>query len=758
MPYETDIDETGIKSALPLDEEYSEVTEEVLDPALVMLPGEDLEDEDEDDGDDPIEERLQSLVTRAAEEAILWREEELEDQQSKATDYYHGRPFGNEAVGRSRVVSTDVRDTINGMLPSLCRIFFGPEDTVEYEPRGPEDEKAARQLTEMANYVVRNDNDGFLQIYGAFKDAMIRKIGVIKVWWEDSERREGYEYSGLGDQELLALQQEEGVNLEVVASYPVAAPGTPTGMITAYDARVERTHDDGKVRFAVIPPEEFIFSPKARDRDSAEMMGHVRAVPAAELISMGVDPDLVEEHKGNVRHSSSSTDDMQSKRRFDLDHRQELADETDDSREMCWYGEIYVYADTTTEDGTGTADLVKVEVIGDNHEIVDWYVCDERPFAIFGCDPEPHTLIGPCVADKVMDIQLIKSAILRGQMDSLTLSLNPRTEVVTTEVNMADVMNHEVGGVIRVEKPGMVREVGHDFSKSGAAAFPMLQYQDEQKENRTGQSKASMGLDADALQSSTKAAVAATLSGAQQQIEMLARIFAETGMRQLYKLILKTLVQHQDKARTVRIRNEWVDMDPAAWHADMDVSINLALGAGGSEEKIALLGMITEHQKQLLDEGSPLASRVKYRNGLARAVELAGFPNASEFYPEWTEEQEQDYAAKKAEAPPSDPAMLAVENEFKIQQAKLELEALKIQLEHDRKVAEMQLDFSIKQATAEAQYGAQIDNQEMMADMQMAKAVIDAEQKNNAAKAAGGPTNGNAAQQGVSGQPGPGGQ
>jgi hypothetical protein len=620
MPYENDIEM-----------ETASAIETALDPSLATaLPGED--EEDDEVVSEPIEERLQSLVSRAADEALLWREEELEDQQSKATDYYMGRPFGNEAVGRSRVVSTDVADTINGMLPSLCRIFFGPEDTVEYEPRGPEDEAAAEQLTKMANYVVRNDNDGFLQIYGAFKDAMIRKLGVIKVFWEDSERREGVEYTGLGDRELLILQQEEGVNLEVTASYPVAAPGTPEGIITGYDARVERTHNDGKVRFAVIPPEEFIFSPKARCRDSAEMMGHVRAVPASELLAMGVDPDLVEEHKGQTRSPSSSTDDLKSKRRFDLDHRQELNDEIDASREECWYGELYIYADTTTEEGNGEADLICVEVIGDNHEIVDWYLVEERPFALFTCDPEPHTLLGRSVADKIMDIQLIKSAILRGQMDSLTLSLNPRTEVVTTEVNMADVMNHEIGGIIRVEKPGMVREVGHDFSKSGGAAFPMLMYQDEQKENRTGQSKASMGLDADALQSSTKAAVAATLSGAQQQIEMLARIFAETGMRQLYKLILKTLVAHQDKARTVRICNEWVEMDPATWHADMDVTINLALGAGGSEEKIQLLGMITEHQKQLLDEGSPLASRVKYRNGLARAVELAGFPNASEFY------------------------------------------------------------------------------------------------------------------------------
>ena len=739
------------------DEEF-EASLAGTDPLTIEEP---IVEGDKKKPEDEVWDRLQGVVQSAAEQAILWREEELDALQSKATDYYMGRPFGNETAGRSRVVSTDVADTIRAILPSLCRIFFGPENTVEYEPRGPEDEKVAEQLTDMANFTVRNDNDGFLQIYGAFKDAMIRKLGVIKVWWEDSEKKEGYEYTGLSETELVALQQEEGVELTVTETYPVAAPGTPQGIISAYDAKVVRKHNDGKVRFAVIPPEEFIFSPEARCRESAEMMGHVRAVPASELIAMGVDADLVDEHKGNIRFSNTA-DDLVARRRFDEDDREALNDEVDDAREECWYGEIYIYADVSKKE-TGEACLVRCEVIGDNHEIIDWEYCDERPFAIFTCDPEPHTLIGPSIADRVMDVQLIKSAIMRGQLDSLTLALNPRTEVVTNEVNMADVLNHEVGGIIRVEKPGMVREVGHDFSKSGAAAFPMLQYQDEQKENRTGISKAAAGLDADALQSSTKAAVAATLSGAQQHIEMLARIFAETGMKQLYSLILKTLVANQDRARTVRIRNEWVEMDPAQWHADMDVTVNLALGAGSSEEKLMLLDKITEHQKALLDEGSPLGNRVAYRAGLARMVELAGFPNADEFYPAWTEEQEQQYAQQKAQEPEQDPNMLMVQGNLEIEKQKLQLDAQKAQLEHERKVAEMNMKWALEQAKIEAQYGIKLSEAELKADVGMAQAIVDAEQKNNAAKAAaaaqpqGGPTNGPQPQPGGASAPGGGG-
>ena len=717
--------------------------------------GDDLESADMDVN--PAEERLQAVVSRAADEALLWRDEDLDADQAKATRYYMGRPFGNETEGRSRVVSTDVRDTVQAILPSLCRIFFGPEKVVEYEPRGPDDVDGAQQATDMADYIVRNDNDGFLQVHGVLKDAMVRKLGVIKVWWEDSERTEGHSYTGLTEQALTALEGEEEVELTVEASYPVAAPGTPTGMLTLYDASVVRKHNDGKVRFATVPPEEFIFSPNARDRDSAEMMGHVRAVPASELIAMGIDRELVEEHKGRVRFTQTG-DDLATERRFDEDQREMLVDEKVEERDECWYGEIYVYADMSEEED-GTADLIKVNVIGDNHEVVDWEYCHERPFALFVCDPEPHTLIGLSIADIVMDLQLINSNIWRGMLDSLTLSVNPRTEVVETEVNMPDIMNHEVGGIIRVNKPGMVREVLHSFI--GKEALPVLQHMIEVKENRTGISKAAAGLDADALQSATKAAVAATLSGAQQHIEMLARIFAETGFKQLYSLILSTMVEHQDVVRTVRLRNEWVEIDPASWNAEMDVRVNLALGAGSSEEKLMLLGMIAQSQKELLQEGSPLVSLVEYRKTLSRSVELAGFPNSDEFFKPWSQKQEQQFQQQKQQQPQQDPAMKLAEATIEIEKQKLMLDAKEAQMKDERERVKMQMDFALKQATAEIQYGVQISNQELQQDMAAAKAIIDADAKarqmQQAAQAAGGQNGPAAAQPGPANSAGGGG-
>jgi hypothetical protein len=220
---------------------------------------------------------------------------------------------------------------------------------------------------------------------------------------------------------------------------------------------------------------------------------------------------------------------------------------------------------------------------------------------------------------------------------------------------------------------------------------------------------------------------------------MLARIFAETGMRQLYELILHLLVENQSQPRTVRLRNEWVEMDPASWHADLDVRINVALGAGGTEERLKLLDLITSHQKMLLDEGSPLVDLAQYRKGLARMVELAGFPSADEFYkPFGPQEQQQHDQMRQQQPPPPDPQMQAIQMQMQIEQAKLELDRQEMIMKDARERAKMEMEFAIKQATAEAQYGAQISNQEMQADVTAAKAIIDAAAREAAVKHQGG--------------------
>jgi hypothetical protein len=347
--------------------------------------------------------------------------------------------------------------------------------------------------------------------------------------------------------------------------------------------------------------------------------------------------------------------------------------------------------------------------------------CSHRPFALFCPDPEPHALIGLSIFDMTADLQRIKSAVMRNMLDSLSLAIHPRVGVVEGQANMDDVLNTEVGGVIRMRQPGMVQPFAVPFV--GQAAFPMLGYLDEVRETRTGMSKAAMGLQADALQSTTRAAVAATVSAAQQHLELIARIFAETGMRALFKGILKLVVENQDRPRVVRLRNQWVPIDPRSWDAEMDVEIDVALGGGTDEQKIAVLTSISQKQEQVLQmmgPQNPMVTPQQYRNTLARLAELSGFKNPDEFF---LNPQNQP-PPPPPPPPPPDPAMILAQVEqqkimadIQNKQAELELKRQAMLLEDDRARDKQEADLMLRAYEIQLKSGTAVDVETIRAMM-----------------------------------------
>jgi len=663
----------------------------------------------------------QAIVAGQIEAAISWYESDIEPQLEKATRYYMGEPFGNEEKGRSQVVSTDVRDATLATMPSLMRVFFGPENVVEYEGHGEEDEELAAQQTDYTNFVIRNDNDGFMVIYSAFKDALVRKLGIIKWWWDDAEKVEGQEFSGLTPEEAEALASDDEVaNVEATPSE------SSEGMI---DLRLEFRPKPGRARIDAVPPEEFIFSPSARDKKTAPLMGHVRDVPAAELVAMGVPVEVVDEHKGEGERMAHS-DNLEAARRQDYGTGiTNQVDEEDESMELVRFGEVYTRIDMK---GEGEAPLMCIKTIGPNYKWWDHYVVDKVPYALYVPDPEPHTLLGLSLADYTMDIQEVKSMLERGVLDSLAQALMPATEVVTEHVNMKDVLNKEMGRVIRVRRPGMIREIATPFL--GQAAIPVLDYQTQKMENRTGQSKAGMGLDADAFQSTTAAAVQATISGRQERIELIARIFAETGMRDLFQGVAELLARNQDRERVVRLRNSYVEVDPRSWDMSMDLRVNVALGNGLTEEKLAVLNSILIEQKENLKLGSPLVDFAGYRRTMQRILELTGEMNVDQFFLPFDEEAQAKWAEQQeANKKPSDVEIAAnvelAKLQQKTQQEKMDgmIKATTAKLDDARQKQKMAQDFAIAQAQIEVDGGKAVMNTELQRELALLKQQADAD-------------------------------
>lgn len=676
-------------------------------------PGESMEPMDD--------QNLQTIVAGELQDAVRYIDLEIGGMRALATSYYRGDPLGDEEEGRSRVISMDVRDTVIALMPQLMRIFFSSENVVEYAPETPEDSQMSQQATDYANYIVQRDNDGFGVVYSTFKDALVRKKGFIKYWWDTSEEVKTEEYSGLDDDALAMLMQDnDNAELTIVASYPAdgsageidPATGQPAQPAMLHDVRIKRRITDGRIKIMSMPPEEFLIDRRARSLKDAVVVAHRSMKTVSELVAMGYDEDEMEKF---VTSNELDTN-------IEYITRQPLAraiggfDSFNPALGRVLYLECYAKVDY---DGDGIAELRKVCMAGPSFKLLHHEPVDHMPFAVFDCDPEPHAFFGLSTADVTMDIQRIKTHIMRGMLDSLAQSINPRMTIVEGQVNVEDVLNNEVGAIIRQRAPGMAQSLETPFV--GQSAMPVLGYMDEIRENRTGMSKASMGLDPDALQSTTKAAVAATITASQGQVDLLARILAE-GMKSLFKGILYLLVKNQDRPRMIKVRNDWITMDPRTWNANMDVTVNVALGTGTTDQKLAALQMIAAKQEQIMQIGgfsNPVVSLGQYANTLRKIVELAGFKDATQFF----NSLPADFKMPEQPPKPTPEEVLAQAQAQAIQAdvakkaAELQLKDKEMALVDAREREKIAQDGQLRQIELELKYQAQINDSQVQLEI-----------------------------------------
>ena len=598
---------------------------------------------------------------------------------------------------------------------------------MEYVPRGPEDVASTQQATDYANYIFTNDNNGFMTTYALFKDSLVRKCGIAKYWWDEVEDVQIQEYSGLDDQTVQVLMQE-GAEVKIVVSYP--DPSMPMDMAQAdpmtgnlptppmlHDVQIKRTTKDGRIRIMAVPPEELVLDRRARSFEDASIIAHRQMATVEELLKMGYEMDEIEE---NISSTDLDSNDEYLARQ-PLSTTMGAADSLNPTQRRVLYVEAYIRVDF---DGDGIAELRKICCMGSGYTVVRNLPASYIPFVDFPCDPEPHTspLEAMSVFDLTHDIQEIKSEVLRNTLDSLAQSIHPRTAVVEGQVNIDDVLNNETGAIIRMRAPGMVQPFSSPFV--GQPAFAMMDYMDQMREDRTGMSKAAMGLDADALQSSTKAAVAATIGASQGRLELQARILAE-GMKKLFKGILYLMTTHQDKPRMVRLRNEWVQIDPRVWNANMDVTVNIGLGNGDANERIQALTMIAGKQEQIMQQfglSNPVVTPAMYIKTIQKIIELSGFKDASSYF----QTLPPDYQMPQADAPKPTPEEVLAQVQAQSIQADIQKKAAELELKREQMIRDddyrrdqLAQDLMLKKYELELKYSTQISTVEIDARQAM---------------------------------------
>lgn len=662
-------------------------------------------------------EEFASVVQDALAQCVQFVDTELSVERARATEFYLGKPFGNEEEGRSQVVLTEVRDAVDGMLPSLLRVFFGSEHTVEFVPTKAETVTQAEQMTDYVRYVFEEDNAGFLQAMAVLKDGLVRKIGIFKWRWDTSTETKAYKQEGITDEEMQLLASDDDVEL-------VKATKRKDGL---FDVECTRTIKGGRARVESVPTEEFVYNRQARSLDEALIVGHRTDKTRGQLLAMGVKAKDIDDHGGAGGSDVSLQGNAEEIARRDIAGIGRVAGsgftndpELGKANDKILYTEAFM---TVDYDGDGVAELRRICTIGPAYYPVTNDPTDERPFAIFTPYPEPHTLLGGSVADRTMDVQKINSSILRAILDSGAASIFPRTVYLEGQASVADIMNTAIGAPIRERVAGAVRTLEMPFT--GAEMLPVLTWMQEVIERRTGRNKGAAGLDADALQSTGKEAVGAVLTGSQEQIEVIARVFAEGTFKPLFKGLGRLLTTHQPKARVVRLRGNWVEVDPRSWDADMDVTVNVGLGTTFTEKKIATLMSVAADQKELamaLGLSNPIVGLGRIRATRAKILALQGIKDADSYYapvpldyqpPPQPPTPSPEAQAMQAEAEMSH---MKTMKELAIKHDELVLDREQKAFDRDMAVRKLEVESELKKYAIDAQYRADMDALHLDAD------------------------------------------
>lgn len=639
---------------------------------------------------------LLATIDREERNAYGYTSGDLATERAQAMDYYLGKPFGNEIEGRSQVVSTDVADTIEWVIPSLIKIFASGDKVVEFQPRGVEDIEAAEQETEYVNHLVMEKNPGLEILYTWFKDALIQKVGYVKVWFEEVENTDEEYYEGLSDEEFAMLQSQDVEPIEYEAVQVI----TEMGPATAHNVRVKKTTKDRKLCIAPVPAEEIRVHSMHRSisLQDTPFVQHYCRKTISDLRAMGY--DIKDDFAGDDEDVEMSQESLAR----DLYGEEAVDDDGDREMRRVWLKDTYIRIDM---DGDGIAELRHVVHAG--NQVLENEVCDLIPFAAVTPILMPHRHIGRSFADQTMDVQLVKSTLIRQTLDNFYLANNGRTAINEDRVNLEDMLVSRPGGVIRVKGDPGTAFLPVQHPSIGAASFQMIEYMDSVRENRTGVTKYNQGLDADSL-NKTASGIQQIMNASQQRIELVARLFAETGVKDLFLIVHAMCRKYSQREEVVRLRGKWVPIDPRQWKRRSDLSISVGLGTGSKDQMLAHIMQILQVQREALQIG--VATPKNIYNAVARLTQNAGFKDVEEF---WTNPDQ---------APPQQPqpdpelqkAQIEAEDAEKQRQADIAMKQMEIQMDKYR----ADLDAQTKLAIAELDRAAK-------AEIEMFKARVSAQ-------------------------------
>jgi hypothetical protein len=659
------------------------------------------------------DEDLLEILQRREDAASHYIHGQLGSEREQSLREYYRQPYGNEVDGESQIVASDVSDSVEWILPALLKTFTSTDKAVSFEPNTAKDVKGAEQATDTCNYVFYKQNNGFLVLYTALKDMLtIRNCAVM---WrkETSETVSSVPFKGASEEMLaMMLQESEDSSIEQASPAPVLdEQGQPqidpyTGQpVMGYNGRMKKTEKRTIVKVEAFAPEDLLIdrdwtSPLLQD---CPYVARLMRVTLTELKMMGFKDVTAAELRGSDQIGNPSTRlsninqlDQQSIVGYDDQ------DEDDDALATGWLRIEYVLADA---DGDGIAERLCIYRLQD--KILSQEVCSHVPIATSSPILNAHRWDGMSMADAVSDLQKLHTELLRQTLNNLYLTNNPRTKVLTDAnwsplANIDDLLDSRAGGVIRQRDINAITEQVIPFS--AGASMPMLEYVQSMRENRTGVSRTSQGLNPDSM-NNTATGRAMDMSAAMQRVELIARIVAETLVKPIFQGILKVLTDGEMEKLAFRLRDEFVEYDPNEWRDSYDMTINVGLGTGDTQQKAQQLMMIAQLQKEGMAVGLATSQHL-YHTG-SKIIENAGFKDV------------QNFLQDPRRAPPQQPQT----------PLPIQLEQMKIQADAQKHQADAQSD--IQKFQAETQMSREVEQLKATAKLQEIQASLELQAAND---------------------------
>lgn len=574
---------------------------------------------------------------------------ELANQRAQALDYYYGEDYGNEVEGRSRVKTTELSDVIESILPSLMKVFAGGEQVVKFSPRNAEDVQSAEQESDYINWLVLEKNQGFNVLYTWFKDALIQKNGYVIATWEDNKSVLEEVYEGLREEEMIFLLQDP--EIEVLEHTQREVPDMD-GMVIVHDVKISKTDEDGELKIYNIPPEEMLVSidcptPNPKDANFVQWRT-VRTISEVRELGYDVPDDIADDEDYLL--------DLESNARDQFDEMNVDMDGADASTRRVVFKRSWIRMDAN---GDGIAELMFICHIGDT--ILHKDVVDLIPVSCLTPIPVPHRHIGRSYADLIMDLQLQKSTMLRQIFDNMYLANNARTAIDASRVNLDDLLTTTAGGVVRTQGAPSESIMPLIAPQVAGAGFQMLEYIDTLVEVKTGVTKYNQGMDANSL-NKTASGISQIMSAAQQRVELVSRVFAETGIKDLFQTVHGIVSKHAKKTEIVQLRNQWIPIDPRQWAKRTDMVVTVGLGTGNKDQQLSHIMNILTVMKEAMAGGVPIVTPDNLYNAVIELTKNAGFKDADKF---WTNPKD-----IPPPQPQPDPEVTKIQGQMQLEQMK----------------------------------------------------------------------------------------